>query len=124
MTDFFTPNARFYRIDTALSVPQIRVEDWELRIHGLVDNEMRLGFDDLVALGVVDEDVTLTCVSNTVGGNLVGTARWLGVPLKALLDEAGVQPGADQVVGRSVDGWTCGFPVAALDGRPLSSPLA
>ena len=118
VSEFFTPNASFYRVDTALSVPQVRVEDWSLRVHGMVDKEVTLTFDDLVSRGVVEQDLTLTCVSNTVGGNLLGTARWLGVPLQQLLDEVGVQPGADQIVGRSVDGYTCGFPVVALDGRP------
>ncbi len=118
MSPFFTPNADFYRIDTALTVPQLRAEDYQLRIHGMVDRELRLGFDELMARQVVEYDVTLTCVSNTVGGNLVGNARWLGVRLDDLLAEAGVQPGADQVVGRSVDGYTCGFPLeAATDGR-------
>lgn len=118
VSPFFTPNADFYRVDTALVVPQVRVEDWELRIHGLVDRELRLSFDDLVGRGLIEEDLTLTCVSNTVGGKLVGTARWLGVPLQQLLEEAGVRSDADQIVGRSTDGYTCGFPVAALDGRP------
>lgn len=115
---FVTPNADFYRIDTALSVPQVRVEDWSLRIHGMVERELRMDFDELVSRAVVEEDVTLVCVSNTVGGKLAGNARWLGVRLDDLLAEAGVDPAATQVVGRSVDGYTCGFPVAALDGRP------
>lgn len=115
---FFTPNADFYRIDTAVEVPQVRAEEWELRIHGMVDTEIRLSYDDLLRRSLVEEDITLTCVSNTVGGDLVGTARWLGVPLRELLDEAGVQAGANQLVGRSVDGWTSGLPLGAIDGRP------
>ncbi|MGD9703944.1 MAG: molybdopterin-dependent oxidoreductase [Acidimicrobiia bacterium] len=118
VSPFFTPNDRFYRVDTALTVPQVRAEGWQLRIHGLVDRELRLSFDDLLARDVVEDDITLTCVSNTVGGDLLGTARWLGVPLGGLLAEAGVQAGATQVVGRSVDGYTCGFPLESLDGRP------
>jgi DMSO/TMAO reductase YedYZ molybdopterin-dependent catalytic subunit len=115
---FVTPNKDFYRIDTALTVPQLRTEDYELRVTGMVDRELRLSFDDLLARNVVEHDITLTCVSNTVGGELIGHARWLGVRLDELLAEAGLQPGADQVVGRSVDGYTCGFPVeAATDGR-------
>ena len=118
VSNFYTSNADFYRIDTAVEVPQILVDNWELRIHGMVDKEIRITFDELLKRKMVEQDITLTCVSNTVGGSLTGTARWLGVPLKDLLDEAGVDPRADQLVGRSVDGWTSGFPIATLDGRP------
>jgi DMSO/TMAO reductase YedYZ molybdopterin-dependent catalytic subunit len=115
---FTTPNADFYRIDTALAVPQLPTDGYELRITGMVDRERRFSFDDLLRRNVVEYDITLTCVSNTVGGNLIGNARWLGVRLDELLAEAGVQAGADQVVGRSIDGYTCGFPLeAATDGR-------
>ena len=114
---FFTPNADFYRIDTALTVPQVSVADWDLRITGMVDRELRLTFAELLDRELVEADITMTCVSNEIGGSLIGTARWLGVRLDDLLAEAGVDPAADQVVGRSVDGYTCGFPVAALDGR-------
>ncbi len=115
---FFTPNADFYRVDTAITVPQVAADGWTLRVTGMVDREVEITFDELLRRRLVEEDITLTCVSNTVGGKLVGTARWLGLPLQDLLDEAGVHPDADQIVGRSVDGYTCGFPVAALDGRP------
>ena len=118
ISPFFTPNANFYRVDTALAVPQVRTEDWELRVTGMVDREIRLSYADLLKRKLVEEDITLTCVSNTVGGQLTGTARWLGLPLKDLLDEAGIQSGADQIVGRSVDGWTAGFPVSAASDRP------
>jgi DMSO/TMAO reductase YedYZ molybdopterin-dependent catalytic subunit len=115
---FITPNSDFYRIDTALTVPQVPTEGYELRVTGLVDRELRLSFDDLLRRDVVEHDITLTCVSNTVGGQLIGNARWTGVRLDELLAEAGVQSGADQVVGRSIDGYTCGFPLeAATDGR-------
>jgi DMSO/TMAO reductase YedYZ molybdopterin-dependent catalytic subunit len=115
---FVTPNADFYRIDTALIVPQVPTDGYELRVTGLVDRELRFSFDDLLARDVVEYDITLTCVSNTVGGDLIGNARWTGVRLDELLAEAGVKPGADQVVGRSIDGYTCGFPIeAATDGR-------
>ena len=114
---FFTSNADFYRIDTALSVPQVRAEDWELVVRGMVDRELRLSYDDVLRRAIVEQDITLTCVSNTVGGELIGNARWLGIRLDDLLAEAGIEPAANQVVGRSVDGYTCGFPVEALDGR-------
>ena len=118
MTPFRTSNADFYRIDTALTVPQVPVESWTLGVKGMVDEELTLTFDELCALGLVEADVTMTCVSNRVGGDLVGNARWLGVPVQRLLDEAGVDPAADKLVGRSVDGYPCGFPVSAVgDGR-------
>jgi DMSO/TMAO reductase YedYZ molybdopterin-dependent catalytic subunit len=119
LTPFIVPNDDFYRIDTALTVPQVSPEDWTLRITGLVDNELELTFDDLLARDQVEEIVTLSCVSNEVGGDLVGNARWQGVLLADLLREAGPQDGAEQVVGISVDGFTAGFPLeVALDGRP------
>ncbi|MGN9766040.1 molybdopterin-dependent oxidoreductase [Micromonospora sp. SD12] len=118
LAPYVTPNLGFYRIDTALVVPQVDPESWRLRIHGRVRNEIELSFADLLARPMVERYVTLACVSNEVGGDLVGNARWLGVPIRELLDEAEPQEGADQVVGRSVDGWTCGTPTAVLrDGR-------
>ena len=89
ITPFITPNADFYRIDTALSVPQLPTEDYELRVTGMVEHELRLSFDDLLRRDLVEYDITLTCVSNTVGGNLIGNARWLGVRLDELLADAG-----------------------------------
>lgn len=115
---FVTPNADFYRIDTALTVPQVPTEGYELRVTGMVDRELSLSFDDLLRRQVVEHDITLTCVSNTIGGELIGNARWTGVRLDELLAEAGVDPAATQVVGRSIDGYTCGFPIEAVtDGR-------
>jgi DMSO/TMAO reductase YedYZ molybdopterin-dependent catalytic subunit len=121
---FFTPNADFYRIDTALTVPRIAAEDWRLRIHGMVAREVELDWDALIARDVVEADITITCVSNEVGGRLVGTARWLGVRLDDLLADVGVDPTADQIVGRSSDGYTCGFPTAVLDGRDALVAIA
>ncbi|MEU1885124.1 molybdopterin-dependent oxidoreductase [Micromonospora rifamycinica] len=118
LAPYTTPNGGFYRIDTALVVPQVDPETWRLRIHGRVRNPIELTFAELLARPMVERYVTLACVSNEVGGDLIGNARWLGVPIKELLDEAEPEEGADQVVGRSVDGWTCGTPTAALrDGR-------
>ena len=118
MSSFVTSNADFYRIDTALTVPQVPLDTYSLRVTGMVDEVIELSFDELTSRNVVEHDITLTCVSNTVGGELIGNARWLGVRLDELLADAGVQPGATQVVGRSVDGYTCGFPIeAATDGR-------
>jgi DMSO/TMAO reductase YedYZ molybdopterin-dependent catalytic subunit len=118
VSTYITPTDDFYRIDTALVTPQVDADSWRLRVTGLVDDPYELRFDDLLAMDLVEEPVTIACVSNEVGGDLVGTARWLGVPLRELLDRAGVQRGATQVVGRSTDGFTVGFPTStALDGR-------
>jgi len=119
LSPLYTPNEVFYRIDTALVTPQVDPASWSLRFSGMVDNPFELTFDELLAMPMVEQTVTLCCVSNKVGGRLVGNARWLGVPLQNLLAEAGVQEGATQVVGRSVDDFTVGFPTSVLDGgRP------
>jgi DMSO/TMAO reductase YedYZ molybdopterin-dependent catalytic subunit len=118
MTPFFTPNDSFYRIDTAIFVPRVDVKSWQLDITGLVRRPLSFTYDDLLRRDLVEADCTLMCVSNEVGGDLIGTARWLGVPLRELLDEAGVQPAGTQLVGVSVDGFTAGFPTKlAMDGR-------
>ena len=108
---FITPNAAFYRIDTAnLSIPQVPAEDWSMRVHGMVDRELNLDYAALTARPLVEQTITLTCVSNEVGGDLISTANFIGVPLRDLLLEAGVRPGADQIFTTSTDGWTCGTP--------------
>ena len=119
ISSYVTPNGSFYRIDTAFGrVPQVDPADWSLRFTGMVDNPYEITFDEIQAMDLSDYVITLSCVSNEVGGNLVGNAVWTGVPLSVLLDRAGVQPGADQVVGRSVDDWTAGFPTDVVyDGR-------
>ncbi len=118
LSTFITPNRRFYRIDTALIVPAVNADDWTLRVHGMVDREITLDYATLIKRPLMERDITLTCVSNEVGGRYISNARWIGVPLKDLLDEAGVHPGADQIVGRSSDGFTVGTPTAvATDGR-------
>ena len=105
-----TSNADFYRIDAALRVPSLQAEDWSLRVHGMVDRELTLSFADVVARPLVEQTITMTCVSNEVGGQLVSTARFVGVPLRDVLLDAGVRPGADQLLSTSVDGWTAGTP--------------
>ena len=118
LSPFVTPSGEFYRIDTALLVPQVSPEHWRLRVHGLVDREMELTFDDLLRRPLVERTITLSCVSNEVGGDLVGNAVWRGARLADLLDEAGVKPEATQLFSTSVDGFTCGSPVATImDGR-------
>ncbi len=111
-------NADFYRIDTALVIPTIDSDDWTLTIKGMVDREVVLTYDQLASMPLVERYVTLACVSNRVGDDLVGNALWTGVFLRDLLDMAGVQPGAEQIVGRSIDGFTAGFPTSVtLDDR-------
>ncbi|MFF5753966.1 sulfite oxidase [Streptomyces longwoodensis] len=124
LSPFVTPNAEFYRVDTALVVPQVDATAWRLRIHGKgVQRPGSYSFDDLLRRELVERDITLTCVSNEVGGPYVGTARWTGVRLADLLAECGVKPPsrggpADQLVSRSVDGMTIGSPVEdVMDGR-------
>jgi DMSO/TMAO reductase YedYZ molybdopterin-dependent catalytic subunit len=125
LTPFVTPTPVFYRIDTALSVPRVDVATWRLRVSGMVDRPLDWSFDDLVARELREQWTTLCCVSNEVGGRLIGNARWRGVPLRDVLDLAGVQVGATQIVGRSVDGWTAGFPTAAAyDGRDAMIAVA
>jgi DMSO/TMAO reductase YedYZ molybdopterin-dependent catalytic subunit len=118
LSPYRTPNGEFYRIDTAITVPRIDVDTWRLRVHGMVDRERTYTFDDLLGRELIERDITLACVSNPVGGDLVGNARWLGVSLPELLAEAGVDPAADQLVSRSDDGWTAGSPTELVfDGR-------
>ncbi|MCV7279836.1 molybdopterin-dependent oxidoreductase [Mycolicibacterium flavescens] len=114
LPSFVTPNTDFYRIDTALSVPQLSRENWELRIHGMVDREITYGFADLEQFEVVEKLVTLTCVSNPVGGDLVGNAAWTGYRVRDLLAPAGIHPDADMVLSMSIDGFTAGTPVEAF----------
>lgn len=125
VTRWMTPNDDFYRIHTAIVVPAIEPKDWSLRIHGMVERELTLTYDDLLDRQFTEAWVTLSCVSNEVGGDLVGNAWWSGVLLAPILEEAGVRPGADAVLQTSDDGWTCGTPLRALtDGRDAMLALA
>ncbi|HEX3299840.1 MAG TPA: molybdopterin-dependent oxidoreductase [Actinomycetota bacterium] len=118
ISTFYTPVEQFYRVDTALLVPRMKVEDWRLDISGMVDRPLTLSFQDLIARDLIERDITLNCVSNPVGGRYIGTTRWVGAPLLPLLNEVGIQPGATQIASRSVDGFTAGTPLAqATDGR-------
>jgi DMSO/TMAO reductase YedYZ molybdopterin-dependent catalytic subunit len=105
-----TPNADFYRIDTSLITPRLDAATWEMSVTGMVERPLTITYAELLARPLVEQYVTIACVSNEVGGGLVGNALWRGAILRDLLDEAGVQSGATQVVGRAFDGWTCGFP--------------
>ena len=125
LNPFVTPNADFYRIDTALVVPQLSKDSWRLKIGGMVDNPMELTFDDLLARPQVERYITLSCVSNPIGGDLVGNALWQGVLLRDILEEAGVQPEATQIVSRSIDDWTAGTPTEiVMDGRDAMLAIA
>jgi DMSO/TMAO reductase YedYZ molybdopterin-dependent catalytic subunit len=111
---FITPNRDFYRIDVALRVPAQPAQNWSMPIHGMVDNPFTLTFDDLLARPLVERTITMTCVSNPIGGDLISTANFVGVELRDLLLEAGVQPGADQIYSTSIDGWYTGTPTDVL----------
>ncbi|MDJ0339167.1 molybdopterin-dependent oxidoreductase [Cryobacterium sp. PH31-O1] len=118
ITPLITPNADFYRIDTALSVPRIDPTTWRLKITGMVENEIEIDFAELLALPLEESTTTLACVSNYVGGDLIGNATWLGYPIRKLLARAGPTSGADMVLSTSQDGFTAGTPIEALtDGR-------
>ncbi|WP_446680364.1 molybdopterin-dependent oxidoreductase [Amycolatopsis jiangsuensis] len=121
---FLTPNARFYRVDTALSVPQLRAEDWSLRIHGMVDQERTYRYSDIRGRALVERTITMTCVSNEVGGDYVSTSNFIGIDVADLLEECGVQRGAQQLFATSVDGWTSGTPVEAMLDRGRGAMLA
>jgi DMSO/TMAO reductase YedYZ molybdopterin-dependent catalytic subunit len=110
ITPIVVPNDDFYRIDTALVVPRVDVATWTVKVTGMVDHEISLTFEQLSALPIFEQYVTIACVSNEVGGDLVGNALWRGVHLREVLAMAGVKAGATQIVGRSVDGFTVGFP--------------
>jgi len=118
LSSFHTPNKDFYRVDTSLVVPRVPAETWTLKVGGMVDRPLEIDFSQLLRRPMIERDLTLSCVSNEVGGPYIGTARWIGAPLKDLLTEAGVRRGADQLVSRADDGFTIGTPMAAvLDGR-------
>ncbi|KRF16486.1 oxidoreductase [Nocardioides sp. Soil797] len=118
ISDFRTSNSKFYRVDINLSLPVVPVDDWELSVDGDVDESFSLTFDELSAMPLIERDITMTCVSNEVGGRYIGAARWLGVRLTDLLDRAGVGSGADQLLSTATDGFTISTPLEALrDGR-------
>jgi DMSO/TMAO reductase YedYZ molybdopterin-dependent catalytic subunit len=124
LAPYVTPNADFYRIDTALVVPNLDAADWTLRIHGLVEREVEITFEQLLAMPLIERHVTLACVSNEVGGSLIGNALWLGYPIHSLLEQAGVRPEADMVLSRSSDGFTASTPLEVLQDPQRDSLLA
>ncbi|GAA1469240.1 putative oxidoreductase [Microbacterium thalassium] len=124
LSPLYTPNDEFYRVDTALEVPAVDPARWRLVVDGLVDQPVDLGFDDLIGRGLQEYSITLTCVSNEVGGELVGTATWWGVPVRDILRIARPQDGADMVLSRSVDGFTASTPLDALTDEGIDAILA
>jgi DMSO/TMAO reductase YedYZ molybdopterin-dependent catalytic subunit len=118
LSPFYTPNSVFYRVDTALNVPEVAVRSWKLNIHGMVDNPMTMDYAQLIRRPLEEHDITLCCVANSVGGTLTGNARWEGTSLASVLRETGVQSGASQIIMTDVHGMTIGVSLdAVLDGR-------
>jgi DMSO/TMAO reductase YedYZ molybdopterin-dependent catalytic subunit len=118
LASFITPNNNFYRVDTAIVLPEVDPSSWQLRIHGMVNREITITFDELLKRPLIEDYVTLCCVSDPVGGPYIGNALWLGASLASLLREAGIKAGADQLMCTSVDGFTSGTPVqTVMDGR-------
>ena len=124
LSPLITPNADFFRIDTSFAVPTVSLTDWKLEIVGMVSNPITLTYEELILRPLIELDATIACVSNTIGGNLVGNARWLGVRLDELIREADPAPDADQIMGYSIDGFSAGFPTAVLDGRDAMIAIA
>jgi DMSO/TMAO reductase YedYZ molybdopterin-dependent catalytic subunit len=125
LSSFITPNSTFYRVDTAIVLPEITPASWKLRIHGMVAKEITLTFDQLIRRPLIEDYITLCCVSDPVEGPYIGNAKWLGTSLKSLLQEAGVRAGATQLLCTSSDGFTSGTPVqVAMDGRDAMLAVA
>jgi DMSO/TMAO reductase YedYZ molybdopterin-dependent catalytic subunit len=118
LASFITPNNDFYRVDTAIVLPEVDPTSWQLRIHGMVSREITITFDELLRRPLIEDYVTLCCVSNPVSGPYIGNAKWLGASLASLLRQAGIKAGADQLMCTSMDGFTSGTPVqTVMDGR-------
>jgi DMSO/TMAO reductase YedYZ molybdopterin-dependent catalytic subunit len=125
LSSFITPNSSFYRVDTAIVLPEVPPSGWHLRIHGMVAREITISFDELIRRPLTADYITLTCVSNPVGGPYVGNAEWIGASLASLLREAGIRAGAEQLLCTSVDGFTSGAPVqTVMDGRDALLAMA
>jgi len=118
VTPLRTSNTSFYRVDTNLTVPRVNPDRWRLEIDGMVDKPMTISYQQLMTMPMIERDITLTCVSNEVGGGYVGAARWQGIRLADLLDRVGVRPGSDQLLSTAVDGFQIGTPMEVVrDGR-------
>ena len=125
LSPFITPNSSFYRVDTAIVLPEVPSTSWTLRIHGMVEKEIEISFNELIRRPLTEDYITLCCVSNPVGGPYVGNARWLGASVASLLRQAGVRAGADQLLCTSADGFTSGTPLqTVMDGRDAMLAIA
>ncbi|MGQ0466319.1 MAG: molybdopterin-dependent oxidoreductase [Sporichthyaceae bacterium] len=124
LSPYFTANADFYRVDTSIVVPRLDARTWKLRITGMVENPLEITYDELLRGKAIERDITLTCVDNEVGGQLLGNARWLGIPIRDVLAAARPKPGADAVHSRSADGWSAGTPLSALTDPKRDSMFA
>ena len=124
LSSFITPNNNFYRVDTAIVLPEIAPANWQLRVHGMVQKELVLTFEDLIKRPLIEDYITLCCVSNPVGGPYIGNAKWLGASLRSLLQEAGIKAGASQLLATSSDGFTSGSPVQLAMESGRDSMLA
>jgi len=124
LSPLIVPSNEFYKIDTRLTVPRLAAEGWTVKVTGLVNTELELTYDQLAAMDLFEEYVTLACVSNEVGGSLVGNAKWTGARLLPILQQAGLKPEATQVVGRAFDGFTVGFPTDHLFGAGANAMVA
>jgi DMSO/TMAO reductase YedYZ molybdopterin-dependent catalytic subunit len=124
ISPFITPNGQFYRVDTALLIPQVDPSNWQLRIHGMVAKPLTVTFDQLLRRPLIEDYVTLCCVSNPVGGPYIGNAKWLGASYASLIREAGPLRGADQLLCTSVDGFTSGTPLSMVLDEPRDSLIA
>jgi DMSO/TMAO reductase YedYZ molybdopterin-dependent catalytic subunit len=124
ISPFITPNGQFYRVDTALLLPQVDPSNWQLRIHGMVAKPLTVTFDQLLRRPLIEDYVTLCCVSNPVGGPYIGNAKWLGASYSSLIREAGPLRGADQLLCTSVDGFTSGTPISMVLDEPRDSLIA
>jgi DMSO/TMAO reductase YedYZ molybdopterin-dependent catalytic subunit len=124
ISPLFTPNDKFYRVDTALTVPTVDPATWTLTIDGMVGEQVQITFEELLAMGLDEYVITMTCVSNEVGGNLLGNAKWLGVPVRDVLKRAMPDSKADMVLSTSVDGFTASTPIESLTDPKLDAILA
>jgi DMSO/TMAO reductase YedYZ molybdopterin-dependent catalytic subunit len=125
LSPFITPNNSFYRVDTAIVLPEVPPGSWQLRVHGMVARDITITFDELIRRPLTADYITLTCVSNPVAGPYVGNALWLGASVASLLRQAGVRAGADQLLCTSVDGFTSGTPLqTVMDGRDALLAMA
>ncbi|HKG26331.1 MAG TPA: molybdopterin-dependent oxidoreductase, partial [Thermomicrobiales bacterium] len=111
ITPVLTETDDFYHVSKNFSDPKVGADSWSLKITGLVERELELSHDDLVARATTQKITTLGCISNPLNGNLIGTAQWTGVPLVDLLNEAGIKPGAVDLKFHAADDYEDSVPI-------------